>query len=100
MEEKFGFKDAIEYFTEYSSDTISSCYGYFLTQKPKGDFKDIYVPDCDGDPPLYEKLLCVISFINNHFEAKTFQQLDDYSATEEITSKSKTPLPSLLMSGM
>lgn len=100
MNAKFQFKDAIEYFLEYSSDILSSCYGYFLTQKPKGDFKDIYVPDCVGEPPLHEKLLCVVSFISNHFDAKIFQQYEETCYTEEIAAKSKTPLPTLHISGM
>ena len=100
MESKFENKDATEYFYEYSKDFISTCYEYFLTQKPKVGFQHIYVPDSEGEPPFYDKFLCVLSYINNYFEANVFQLLDEYLDSDEVAQKSGSSLPSLRISDM
>ena len=100
METKFKNMNAAEYFTDYSKDFVLTCYEYFLAKEPKGGFTNIYVPESEGDPPFYEKLLCVLSYINNFFEADVFQLLPDtYATNEEIAHSSGSSLPSMKLSG-
>ena len=99
MEEKFQSKSPTKYFTDTASENIETCYNYFISlQKENDTFRKIYVPK---EPDFGEKVLFVLSAIDVHFGSGLFKKVADPSMnTDELAKTTKSPLPSVQISGM
>ena len=100
MEQKFEGKSAVEYFLQYSKESIEICYEYFKTLKVSDEKKQKLFCIEKEMPSFEEKLLFVYTSLDAYYQSNIFIMSEPTLVDDEaIVAKSVSPIPSVQLTG-